>query len=302
MTQKTCIVIGGPTAVGKTSLAIRLATHYRTQILSADSRQCFRELNIGVAKPSPAELDQVKHYFINSHSVTETVTAADFEQYGLKALAEIFQKSAVAIVVGGTGLYLKAMLEGLDQIPQVPQEIREEVINAYELNGIAWLQETLKQEDPLFYQTGEIQNPQRMMRALEVFRFTGQSIRSFQTQQRTGRTFQTIPIRLSVEKEKLFERIDQRVDQMLKAGLEEEVKSLVAFRHLNALQTVGYQEIFEYVEGKLSGLDQAAALIKSNTRKYAKRQETWFRKYLSADSYSPDEDEKIIAMIDARLK
>jgi tRNA dimethylallyltransferase len=301
MNQKTCIVIGGPTAVGKTSLAIRLAAHYRTQILSADSRQCFRELNIGVAKPSPAELDQVRHYFISSHSVTETVTAADFEQYGLQALAEIFQQSDVAVVVGGTGLYLKALLEGLDQIPQVPQEIREEVIKAYELYGIAWLQERLKQEDPLFYQTGEMQNPQRMMRALEVVRYTGQSIRSFQKKQRTGRAFQTVPIRLSLEKEKLFARIDQRVDQMVKAGLLDEVKSLVDFRQLNALQTVGYQEIFDHLDGKLSVMEEAAERIKSNTRKYAKRQETWFQKYLSNSSYAPEEEEKIIAMIDSAL-
>jgi tRNA dimethylallyltransferase len=301
MNQKTCIVIGGPTAVGKTSLAIRLAAHYRTQILSADSRQCFRELNIGVAKPSPAELDQVRHYFISSHSVTETVTAADFEQYGLQALAEIFQQSDVAVVVGGTGLYLKALLEGLDQIPQVPQEIREEVIKAYELYGIAWLQERLKQEDPLFYQTGEMQNPQRMMRALEVVRYTGQSIRSFQKMQRTRRAFQTVPIRLSLEKEKLFARIDQRVDQMVKAGLLDEVKSLVDFRQLNALQTVGYQEIFDHLDGKLSVMEEAAERIKSNTRKYAKRQETWFQKYLSNSSYAPEEEEKIIAMIDSAL-
>lgn len=293
MTPHTCIIIGGPTAVGKTALAITLARHFSTSILSADSRQCFRELNIGVAKPSNAELEQAHHYFINSHSIQDNVTAADYETYALHSLEEIFRTAPVAIVVGGTGLYLKALMEGLDSIPPVAEDIRQQIISEYESKGLRWLQQTVAAEDPLYYSTGETQNPQRLMRALEVVRATGQSIRHFQQASRPQRPFRMIPVRLSLPRETLYERINQRVDTMMAEGLLQEVKSLLPWKHLNALQTVGYQELFEYFEGK-SSLEEAVEKIKVNTRHYAKRQETWFKKFLSETPYLPGEAEKII--------
>lgn len=301
MTQPTCIIIGGPTAVGKTALAITLARHFSTSILSADSRQCYRELNIGVAKPSPAELEQARHYFINSHSIQDNVTAADYETYALQSLEEIFRTSPIAIVVGGTGLYLKALMEGLDSIPPVAEEIRQQIISEYEAHGLRWLQKTVAAEDPLYYSTGEIQNPQRLMRALEVMRATGQSIRSFQKSSATQRPFRIIPVRLSLPRDILYNRINQRADAMMAEGLLKEVESLLPWKNLNALQTVGYQELFEYLDGKCS-LEEAVEKIKVNTRHYAKRQETWFTKFLAPDSHSPFDGGALVDFLEDRIE
>jgi tRNA dimethylallyltransferase len=277
MSQKTCLIIAGPTAVGKTSLAIDLALQYNTRIISADSRQCYKEMNIGVAKPSAEQLAAVHHYFINSHSITEEVTAAAFEQYALKAADEIFSQHDLAIMVGGTGLYIKAFCEGLDSIPVIDPAIRALIIQSYESNGIEWLQARIKEEDPDFFSHGEIQNPQRMMRALEVKRSTGQSIRNFQQGKQAQRPFRIIKLGLELPRELLYAQIDNRVDEMMAAGLLEEVKSLYQYRSLNALQTVGYTELFDSLDGKIS-IDDAVELIKRNTRHYAKRQITWFKK------------------------
>lgn len=277
MKNKTCVIIVGPTAVGKTSFAIELAQHLNTEIISADSRQCYKELNTGVAKPTQEQLQKAKHWFINSHSVQEEVNAKIFEAYVLQKAADIFKSNDIAIMVGGTGLYIKAFCEGMDEVPGIDQEIREQLVSGYKKNGLEWLQTEVEKKDPLYYAKGEILNPQRMMRALEVKMSTGRSIVEFQSQQKKERDFKIIKTGLELPKEQLHQNINNRVDDMMENGLLDEVKSLSSFKHLNALQTVGYNELFDHLEGKIS-LDDAIAQIKTNTRQYAKRQMTWFKK------------------------
>ena len=275
--KKTVIIICGPTAVGKTSVAISLAKQFNTEIISADSRQCYKELKIGVARPSDKELKEVPHHFIASHSVTENINAAYFEQYALSKTNELFQKHDVIVMVGGTGLYIKAFCEGLDEIPGVDMSIRNKIIADYNLKGLQWLQNEIKIKDPVFFGVGEIQNPQRMMRALEVVESTGRSILDFRKNGKTKRDFNIIKIGLELPKEELHHNINTRVDRMIGEGLAEEVNSLKGYQDVNALQTVGYSEIFEHLEGKTS-LQTAIEEIKKNTRQYAKRQMTWFKK------------------------
>jgi tRNA dimethylallyltransferase len=279
MNTKTCIIISGPTAVGKTSYGIELALKYNTQIISADSRQCFKELNIGVAKPSDEELKKVKHYFINTHSIHEEVNARIFEAYALNTANTIFEKNDTAIMVGGTGLYIKAFAEGLDEIPEVDEAVRKEISENYFAHGFNWLYDELKKNDPLFFAKGEMKNPQRMLRALEIKRATGKSILDFHSGKKTKRNFEIKVHLLELPREELYQNINARTDQMMSNGLLKEAKSLYPFRHLNALQTVGYKELFDYFEGKFS-LEKAIEEIKKNTRHYAKRQMTWFRKNL----------------------
>lgn len=277
MKKNTCIIIAGPTAVGKTEAAIQLADYYSTEIISADSRQCYKELNIGVAKPSPEELENTHHYFIGSHSIQESLNSADFEKYALDSINKIFLKSDIAILVGGTGLYIKAFCEGLDQIPPVPAETRKLVEEQYQAHGIQWLNEMLQIHDPVFCSTGEMQNPRRMMRALEVMLSSGNSIVTYQTHRKETRDFNIVKIGIELPREVLYERINIRVDKMVEQGLVSEAEQLIPFRSLNALQTVGYRELFDYFDGKI-GLNRAIELIKQNSRHYAKRQMTWFKK------------------------
>lgn len=296
MADKICIIIGGPTASGKTALAIQLALTYATEIISADSRQCFRELNIGVAKPDASQLAAVKHHFINSHSVWEAVDAAVFEACAMQALERIFSRSDYAIVVGGTGLYSKALMEGFDPIPEVPPGIREEIVATYAQNGLDWLKARVAEEDPVYYASGEIDNPQRLMRALEVVRASGKSIRVYQQAAKKKRPFLCVPVRIAIPRHELYQRIDQRTDDMIRNGLVEEVRQLMPYRQLNPLKTVGYREIFSCLDGDIS-LEKATQLIKTHTRNYAKRQETWFRKYLDARSFLPSEFEQILEYV-----
>jgi tRNA dimethylallyltransferase len=275
-----------------------LAQHFVTAIISADSRQCYREMNIGVARPSPEELAAAKHYFIASHNVTDDLNAGGFERYALAAADEIFQSNPVAIMVGGTGLYIKAFCEGIDPMPEIPDTIRKQVIDGYESKGLIWLQKELEQKDPEFWKVAEQQNPQRLMRALEVRYGTGQSILTFRTKQKTQRPFRTIKIGLELPKELLHRNIHTRVDRMMEDGLVEEVRSLEPYRSLNALRTVGYRELFDHFDG-LTDLPTAVENIKTNTRHYAKRQMTWFRKdgeinWLRADSASIEDVMKLI--------
>lgn len=293
MQQKTCIVIVGPTAVGKTALAIRVAEHFNTAIISADSRQCFREMTIGVAKPSPGELARVHHYFINSHSIHEEVNAVVFEQYALQSVNEIYASQEVAVMTGGTGLYVKAFCEGLDDMPPVSLTVREQINEEYQQKGLPWLQRQVEENDPLFYSNGEIQNPQRLMRALEVKLATGRSIRSWQQGKKAARPFRIVKIGLELAKEQLHPNIHQRVDVMMQQGLLDEVNALLPSRHLNALQTVGYSELFNYIDGN-STLEQAVEAIKTNTRHYAKRQMTWFRKDVDVQWFSPKNEAAIL--------
>lgn len=275
--QKTVIIIVGPTASGKTALSLQLAAHYKTSIISADSRQCYRELNIGVAKPPEAALQSIQHYFINSHSIHDNVNAQVFETYALQAVEEIFANNNVAIMVGGTGMYIKAFCEGLDAMPEIDPSIRETIIQQYNLQGLAWLQNEVKEKDPVFWQQAEQQNPQRLMRALEVITSTGISITLLRKQEKKTRHFQVKKIGINLPKQQLHENINSRVDEMIREGLVEEVRSLLPYKNLNALQTVGYKEVFDYLEGNYS-LAEAIEKIKSNTRQYAKRQLTWFKK------------------------
>lgn len=290
----------GPTAVGKTSVAIQLAKHLQTEIISADSRQCFKELNIGVARPSADELREVKHHFIASHSIHEEITAASFEQYALQATRELFKRVDTIVVVGGTGLYIKAFCEGLDDIPAVSPSIRERIADNYNKQGLAWLQQEVKQKDPDFYTSGEIQNPQRMMRALEVVEATGRSILSFRKGKKADRDFAIIQVGLELPKELLHQRINARVDQMMETGLLEEVKRLQPWKHVNALQTVGYTELFDYLDGNLT-LEKAVERIKINTRQYAKRQITWFRKDEKIVWFAPGDIKKIKSYVSGCL-
>ena len=275
--EKTIIIIAGPTAVGKTAVAIKLAKEFGTEIISADSRQCYKEMNIGVARPSLEELSQVKHHFIASHSIQEKVNAATFEQYALEKAAGIFKEKNVAVMVGGTGLYIKAFCEGLDEIPKVPEAIRNQINDAYKKEGLDWLQQKVKEVDPLFYNEGETKNPHRLLRALEVYQATGKSIQDFKKGNKVIRPFNVVKIALHLPKDQLHQNINTRVDQMMEMGLLEEVRSLIPYKHLKALQTVGYTELFDFLANKIS-LPEAVALIKQNTRRYAKRQLTWFRK------------------------
>jgi tRNA dimethylallyltransferase len=291
--KKTVIIICGPTAVGKTSVAIQLATHFKTEIISADSRQCFKELNIGVARPSAEELKEVKHHFIASHSIKEEVTAVTFEQYALQKTKELFHQHDIVIMVGGTGLYIKAFCEGLDAIPDVPAEIRKNIISNYESRGMEWLQNEVNEKDPAFYAAGEIQNPQRMMRALEVMEATGRSILSFRNGEKAKREFNIIKIGLKLPKEELIRNINTRVEKMMEEGLLHEVKQLQPGKSLNALQTVGYVEIFDHLEGKIS-LAEAIEKIKTNTRQYTKRQMTWFKKDKEIKWFLPSQLSEII--------
>ncbi|HMK04103.1 MAG TPA: tRNA (adenosine(37)-N6)-dimethylallyltransferase MiaA [Ferruginibacter sp.] len=275
--NKACIVIVGPTAVGKTSLAVEVAQQFHTKIISADSRQCYKELNIGVAKPTPEQLREVEHYFINSHTINEEVNAAIFEQYALKKAAAIFKDNDIAVLVGGTGLYVKTFCNGIDEVPVIDPAIREKIIADFEWEGLEWLQNEVLKKDPLYFEKGETKNPQRLMRALEVKLSTGRSIIEFQTQEKKQRDFNIIKIGLELPKEQLHKNINSRVDAMMNAGLLSEVKQLLPFKKRNALQTVGYRELFGHIAGDLL-LEDAVEIIKINTRQYAKRQMTWFKK------------------------
>ena len=288
MSNNTVYIIIGPTAVGKTSFAIALAQHFKTEIISADARQCYAELNIGVARPSLEELSKVPHHFIASHSVNEAVNAQVFENYALAKTEEIFKTHQSVVMVGGTGLYIKAFCEGLDMIPDIDPDIRAHIIEQYEKLGLRWLQKEVSVKDPLYWAKGEQQNPQRLMRALEVMLGTGASIVSFQIKNKITRPFNIVKVGLELPREQLYESINQRVISMVENGLEQEVRELVAQFHLNALQTVGYSEWLPYFESSLPK-EKVIENIQQNTRHYAKRQMTWFKKDLDITWYSSNE-------------
>lgn len=298
--DKSVIIIAGPTAVGKTAAAILIAKHFGTEVISADSRQCYKELNIGVARPSQEQLQEVPHYFIASHSVQEDVNAVVFEKYALEKVKQIHQQHDTAIMVGGTGLYIRAFTEGLDDIPAVPKETREMINKQYAEKGLSWLQKQVKEMDPLFFQRGEILNPQRLIRALEVFETTGQSILAFRKGEKVSRDFNIIKIALELPKEQLHQNIHFRTEEMIKQGLIEEVQSLNEYKNLNALRTVGYTEIFNYLEHKIS-LQEAIEQIKINTRQYAKRQMTWFKKDLMYSWFQPADIHNMISFATKQL-
>ena len=297
--RKSAIIIAGPTAAGKTSAAITLAKHFHTEIISADSRQCFKELKIGVARPCETELNEVKHHFISSHSIKDEITAAGFEQLALQKATVVFNSHDKVIMVGGTGLYIKAFCEGLDEIPPTGAGIREKILKNYQENGMSWLLEEIKKRDAAFFEEREIKNPQRIMRALEVKESTGISILKFRKGKKAERDFNIIKIGLELPRLELCNRINERVDKMMEAGLMDEVKSLLPFKHLSALQTVGYKEVFEYLQGDIT-LAEAIEKIKKNTRHYAKRQMTWFKKDKEFIWFHPGEIENMIRLITSK--
>jgi tRNA dimethylallyltransferase len=285
MPEKECIIVAGPTAIGKTSFAISLAEKFKTAIISADSRQCYRELDIGVARPSATELAQVQHYFIANHSVTSNINAASFAREAEIYLDELFASHNKVILCGGTGLYIRALVEGLDEIPEIPASVRTEVIALFESKGLSGIQHALDQIDSSFKLKNDFYNPNRVMRALEVSLHTGMPIAQFQlgeTRQKAwkakGYNFRYCI--MEMPRETLYSRINQRVDQMIADGLEEEVRGLIGYKSLPALKTVGYEEFFDYFEG-LQTRAEAIAKIKQHTRNYAKRQVTWFNKVKS---------------------
>jgi tRNA dimethylallyltransferase len=275
--SKTVYIVVGPTAVGKTSFAIALAKAFNTEIISADARQCYKEMNIGVARPSVDELKAVPHHFIASHSITENINASYFENWAMDKVESLFSTKDAIVMVGGTGLYIKAFCEGLDLIPAIDAEIRENIIAQYEKLGMRWLQKEVSVKDPQYWEKGEQKNPQRLMRALEVMLGTGSSIISFQNKKAVERPFKIVKIGLELPREELYDRINTRVLTMVEEGLENEVKTLEAYAHLNALQTVGYSEWKDYFEQKISK-EKVIENIQHNTRHYAKRQMTWFKR------------------------
>lgn len=276
--SKTAIVIVGPTASGKTAFSLELAGKYSTSIISADSRQCYRELNIGVAKPTKEELARCRHYFIDSHSIHEPVDAGVFEQEALSAAAEIFRDHDVTVVTGGTGLYVKVFCEGIDNMPSIDPDVKKRVEDAWQTGGLEALQQWLTEVDPLFlHRTTEKDNRVRLMRALEVKLQSGNSILEYREGAKKKRDFKIRKIGIEWPRDILYARINKRVEDMMEAGLPDEAKTLYPYRHLKALQTVGYQELFDHFDGHYS-LAEAVDKIKQHTRNYAKRQMTWFRK------------------------
>ena len=275
--KKILLTVVGPTAIGKTSLAIDLALHFGTEIISCDSRQFFKEMSIGTAVPSSEELAQVKHHFIQHKSIFDTYSVGDFERDAITLLKELFKQHNVVIMVGGSGLYADTVVYGLDDFPEVSPEIRNELNELYQKQGITYLQTRLKDLDPIQYTQIDVQNPQRMMRALEVCIASGKPYSSFLNKKETLRDFTNITIGLTAEREVVYNRINERVELMLDNGLLIEAQTLFPHKKLNALQTVGYRELFNFFEGKTS-LDFAIEEIKKNTRRFAKRQYTWFHK------------------------
>ncbi|MEM6895254.1 MAG: tRNA (adenosine(37)-N6)-dimethylallyltransferase MiaA [Bacteroidota bacterium] len=277
MSPKNLIAVVGPTAIGKTSLAIALAKQLKTEIISADSRQFFKEMSIGTAVPSLEELQTVPHHFIQHLSVYESFSVGDFEKIALEKLDDLFKLHDVTILVGGSGLYVDAVVRGIDTFPDIDPSIREELNETLTISGLEPLQQELLEKDPEYHARVDLNNPHRVIRALEVCRGTKRPYSSFLGIQKANRTFNTLYVGLTAPREVIYQRIEQRVDLMMQQGLLEEAKSLYPLRELNALQTVGYRELFSHFDGTLN-LDEAIAEIKKNTRRFAKRQLTWLRK------------------------
>ena len=281
MSTKTLIYIAGPTGVGKTKTAIALAKAFDTEIISCDSRQFYKEMKIGTAVPTEEELAAVPHHFIQIKSIEEAYTVADFEKEAMATIEELFDKKDTLIMVGGSGMYADAVMFGMDEFPEVPQEVRNQIRLFYETHGLQGLQELLREKDPKYYTRVDINNPVRLLRALEVCIASDQPYSSFLGQERPARSFVSKMIILHCPRTVLYDKINARVDQMMKDGLEEEAKALIPFKDHAALRTVGYKELFPYFDGKCS-LEEAINEIKKNSRRYAKRQITWFKKYDNA--------------------
>lgn len=293
---KTLVVLVGPTAIGKTNLAISLAREFSTEIISADSRQFFKEMEIGTAKPSMEELAAAPHHFINSHSISTLFSTGDFELEAIQLLAELFEKHDLLIMAGGSGLYVDAVCKGLDNLPETDLNIRERLNHQFALEGIEPIKKQLSILDPEYYEKVDQANPQRLIRGLEFYLSTGTKLSTHFTNSKKIRPFNIIKIGLNMDRAELYNRINQRVDRMMEAGLLDEVKSLQAYRSYNALNTVGYSELFSYLEGETT-LPEAIDQIKQNTRRFAKRQLTWFKRDESTAWFEPTQTDAIIRYI-----
>ena len=300
MNTKRLIVIVGPTGSGKTDLSIRVAEHYACPIISTDSRQFYRGIPIGTAQPDSEQLERVKHHFIASHELTDDFNCGAYEVAALKRLDELFAKHDTVVAVGGSGLYIKALCEGMDDLPEVEPALRSELAERLKSEGLEALTEELRKLDPAFYEVVDRKNPARVLRALEVCISTGKPYSSLRTGEKRQRSFGIVKIGVNMERAVLYERIDRRVDIMVEAGLEDEARAVYPLRHLNSLQTVGYREMFDYFDGTITR-DEAIELIKRNSRRYAKRQLTWFGRDEEIEWFLPTETEKIIEYIDSKV-
>jgi tRNA dimethylallyltransferase len=298
--NKYLIVVAGPTAIGKTALGVFLAKEFKTDVISADSRQFFKEMSIGTAKPSPAEMQGITHHFIDSHSVSEPYNVGKFENESIGLLSHLFLEKNVVIMVGGSGLYIDAVCKGFDELPESDESAREMIGELLEKEGIEALQNKLKELDPEYYNQVDLSNPQRLSRALEVCISSGIPYSKLREGKVKERDFNIIKIGLNTSREQLYQRINLRVDQMMKYGLLEEVKSLLKYRSANALQTVGYKELFEHLDGK-TDLQTATEQIKQNTRRFAKRQLTWLRRDPEIKWFEPDDKDKILEVIKEQI-
>ncbi|TCC95818.1 tRNA (adenosine(37)-N6)-dimethylallyltransferase MiaA [Pedobacter hiemivivus] len=294
--NKTLIVIVGPTGIGKTALAIALARHFSTEIISADSRQFFKEMEIGTAKPSAEELAAAPHHFINSHSIENLFSTGDFEIQAIDRITQLFEKHNLLIMVGGSGLYIDAVCNGLDDLPETDMNIREKLNQQLANEGLEAIKKQLSEYDPEYYNKVDQSNPQRMIRGLEFYLSTGTKLSAHLTNSKKIRPFNIIKIGLNMDRSELYNRINQRVDKMMEAGLLDEVKGLQPFRKYNALNTVGYSELFAYLDGEIA-LKDAVDQIKQNTRRFAKRQLTWFRRDDSTAWFEPGQDNAVINYI-----
>ncbi len=300
--KKYVISLVGTTAIGKTALGIKLANHFNAEIISADSRQFFKEMKIGTAVPSKTELAQAKHHFIQNISIFDDYSVGDFEHDALQKITELHKKSDIVILLGGSGLYVNAVLDGLDYFPKVASEIRENLKAKLDKKGIETLQKQLKMLDPISYNTIAIENPQRLIRALEICIGSGKPYASFLNKNKNKRNFIPIKIGLTAERKIIYDRINKRVDNMMQEGLLDEAKELLPNKERNALQTVGYRELFQYFEGNFT-LDFAISEIKKNTRRFAKRQITWFKRDLETKWFLYDVDFKVISnYIESKLQ
>ena len=296
-TQKpVLIVISGPTAVGKTDAGVELAKVFNTEIISADSRQFYKELRIGTAAPTQDEMQGIKHHFIGNLSIHDYYNVSKFEYEVLESLKQLFKKNKYAILLGGSGLYINAVCKGIDELPDADVNVRDKLNFEFNRNGIEYLRNKLNQLDPEFFAIVDKSNHKRLMRAIEVCITTGKTYSSLRLNEVKQRDFDIIKIGLNRDRQELFDRINNRVDIMIKNGLQEEARNLFPFRELNALKTVGYKELFEHFENKIS-LEQAITNIKTNTRRYAKRQLTWFKNDDLIKWFHPNETEKIVQII-----
>jgi len=295
--SKTLIVLVGPTAVGKTQLCLDIAKKLDTEIVSADSRQIFKEMKTGTAAPDPEQLQAIVHHFVGSHSIFEYYTAGMFEIEALARLQEIFSRKDQVIMTGGSGLYIHAVCHGIDALPKVDPGVRKNLLDQYEQEGLEGIRQRLKRLDPQSYHQIDLMNPKRILKALEITLTTGKPYSGFLTRQKKQRPFRILKIGLNRNREELYRRINQRVDQMLEEGLLEETTQLYPYKHLNALNTVGYKELFSYFDGEIS-FREAIRLIKRNTRRYAKRQLTWFSKDTGIQWFHPQQSREIINYID----